>query len=285
MAGFGVRPSQRQGTPTTSGSTGVGVISQVGVGGGQGPSAPPISSIAQLLSSGMPQASQAAPVGAPVPTPVAMPAAAPVVNTAQANPTATGVANRLANATPDSRASGIVDTLAARAKGDMGLGREIDRGAQDIRSRALAGIAGDRLSRVARGVNGTGIDTFDANRQSDQQRGDIDVNRMVNDRTIAAEAMRNDLLGSTANLSMGVAGQASANQIAGGNMALNTSGQQLQAQGQNTAAALGQSDLALRRQAQQNDQQNTAWNMAESAGARARDEQLRNFQTILNFLT
>lgn len=267
MAGWGGTAIDRGGRTTTPGSTNRARVNDPMAH--SAPAGPPVSSIAQLLGGsggngtipgtlgvrpggpGMPTftGNQSAPVGAPVPTPLPMPTGSPVVNKAEANPTATSA----------------IDTLMARAKGDMGLGKEIDRGAQDIRSRALAGIAGDRMSRVARGVNGTGIDTFDANRQSDQQKAE--VNRMVNDRTIAAESMRNDLLGSTANL------------------ALNTSGQQLQAQGMNTSAANAQSDLELRRQAQANQQQNEAWHMAESAGARARDEQLRSFQTLLNFLS
>lgn len=260
---IGITSSQRA-QPSSSGRGGgvSGLLSSSP--SGRGTRAPAASDIARLLSpasaSSGPipgtmgvypgtaawsasRASPAVPATAPV-TP-----GSPVVNKAEANPTATSA----------------IDMLMNRAKGDMGLGKEIDRGVQDIRSNALAGIAGDRLSRVARGVNGTGIDTFDANKQSDQQKAE--VNRMVNDRTIAAEAMRNDLLGSTANL------------------ALNTSGQQLQAQGMNTAAANAQSELDLRRQAEARQERNDVWNMNEAATSRARDEQLRSFQTLLNFLS
>ena len=301
MAGWGVTSSQRS-TPTAP--KGGGVAPAI-IGGGAVQSSGSMASasdIARLLTpqvqggavpgtlgvyAGGPNPNAGKPTAAPasssVPATAAVTPGSPVVNKAEANPTATNVANKLASSTADPRATGIVDTLMERAKGDMGLGREIDRGAQDIRSNALAGIAGDRLSRVARGVNGTGVDTYDANKQSDQQRAD--VNRMVNDRTIAAEAMRNDLLGSTANLSMGVAGQATGNQIAGGNMALNVSGQQLQAQGQNTAAANAQSQLDLQRQQEARQERNDVWNMNETAAARAQDAQMRSFQTILNFLT
>lgn len=262
MAGIGITSSQRA-QPSSSGRGGgvSGLLSSSP--SGRGTRAPAASDIARLLSPasassgpipgtmgvypGTGQPASAAPAAVPATAPVTP--GSPVVNKAEANPTATSA----------------IDMLMNRAKGDMGLGKEIDRGVQDIRSNALAGIAGDRLSRVARGVNGTGIDTFDANKQSDQQKAE--VNRMVNDRTIAAESMRNDLLGSTANL------------------ALNTSGQQLQAQGMNTAAANAQSDLDLRRQAEARQERNDVWDRNESAAARARDDQMRSFQQLLNFLT
>jgi len=267
MAGFGVTSSQRtSATPAMAGVVG----GPMGGGRGGAPAAVSATDIARLLTpqpqngaipgtlgvyAGGPNLNAGKPAAAAASAPSSVPATAtvtpgsPVVNKAEANPTATSA----------------IDMLMARAKGDMGLGKEIDRGVQDIRSNALAGIAGDRLSRVARGVSGTGIDTYDANKQSDQQKAE--VNRMVNDRTIAAEAMRNDLLGSTANL------------------ALNTSGQQLQAQGMNTAAANAQSELDLRRQAEARQERNDVWDRNESAAARARDEQLRSFQTLISFLT
>lgn len=269
MAGFGVTSSARTLPTAKAGVVNPGMIGG-GSGGGNVSTGVSGADIARLLNpqpqnnsvpgspkvyAGGPNPNAGKAASAPAAAPSAVPATAavtpgsPVVNKAEANPTATSA----------------IDMLMARAKGDMGLGKEIDRGVQDIRSNALAGIAGDRLSRVARGVSGTGIDTYDANKQSDQQRAE--VNRMVNDRTIAAEAMRNDLLGSTANL------------------ALNTSGQQLQAQGMNTAAANAQSELDLRRQAEARQERNDVWNMNEAATSRARDEQLRSFQTLLNFLT
>ena len=271
MAGFGVTSSARTSVPTAK----AGVVNPGMIGGGSGvgggaagvsgadiarllnpqpqsgsiPGSPGVYAGGPNLNAGKPAASGSAPAPSAVPATPTVASGSPVVNKAEANPTATAA----------------IDMLMARAKGDMGLGKEIDRGVQDIRSNALAGIAGDRLSRVARGVSGTGIDTYDANKQSDQQKAE--VNRMVNDRTIAAEAMRNDLLGSTANL------------------ALNTSGQQLQAQGMNTAAANAQSELDLRRQAEARQERNDVWNMNEAASARARDDQLRSFQQLLNFLT
>ncbi len=313
MAGFGSVP--RTGTPrSTPSSSGVGVVSQVGVGGGS-VGTPPQSEILKLLQGG--GGSVPFVPAPPVPKPAAVQPAAPIVNTAQANPlatsvannladkpadaVATGVAGRLATKGPDARATGIVDTLAERARGDMGLGRELQRGIQDVRNKGLAGIRGDQLSRVARGVSGTGIDAKDASRQSDQER--MDVNRMVNDRSIAAEGMRNDLLQNTANLSMGVAGQdasnqlnagnlslsasgqQSANQMNAGNLALGASGQQLQAQGQNAATALGQQQLGLQAQQQATQQANEQWRMQQEAAASQRNNQLQNLQTLLNLFT
>lgn len=109
----------------------------------------------------------------------------PTTNTAEANPIS----------------NDIITTLQNRAKGDLGAPENLDRGIQKIRDNASMGIAGEQqMSRIRRGVSGSGIDKVDADRLAKSQQNDI--NALTKDIVLGRERDRDSLLKDTAGLGL-----------------------------------------------------------------------------------
>lgn len=198
----------------------------------------------------------------------------PQLNTA--TPLTGGIRNEAA---PNPVSNEIIDELRNRKKG---FG-DLDRGIQDIRDRGIAGSKGSQLSRIARGVSGSGVDTYDANKQGAEERNAI--NRMTTDFALGREKENfNESIG-IANLGLSQSGQQLQAQGQAANQAATQQSLGLQAQGQ--ANQLWQAQNALQLQAQQQAQQqaNHQWNQQQQQAALQQNAQQANLQVLLNLLS
>jgi hypothetical protein len=143
---------------------------------------------------------------------------------------------------------------------------QIDQNIQDIRDRASQGIAGSQqLSRIQRGVSGSGIDVSDKRALDKSQQNDI--NRMTTDATLGWEKERSN------------------NLQAAGSMGLNSQGQQIGATSAAGNMGLSQGAQQLAQQQEARAQQNQMFQQQQQQDAALRDSQMQGWNTILNLLS